>query len=72
MKKNMFLFGCVIIAGVLFSKSSHQIDGYTNINDDNFYLTDSSENGKGQSDKSPFRKRAHQRRKKIRPPIIGK
>ena len=67
----MFLFGCVIIAGVLFSKSSHQIDGYTNINDDNFYLADSTEKNK-HSDKSPFRKRAHQRRKKIRPPMIGK
>ena len=68
----MFILGCFFITGALFAGSSHQIDGYTNIDDDDFYIIDSSENGKGQSDKSPFRKRAHQRRKKIRPPIIGK
>ena len=72
MKIYMFIFGCVFITGALFAGTSHQIDGYTNINDNNFYFTDSSENQKGHSDKSPFRKRAHQRRKKIRPPMIGK
>ena len=67
----MFIVGCVFASGILFAGSGHQIDGYTNIDESSYYMTDSSENEKGHSDKSPLRKRAHQRRKKIRPPMIG-
>ena len=68
----MFIISVICTVGVLFANDSVQTDGYTNVSENIFYIIDSSENGKGHSDKSPFRKRAHQRRKKIRPPMIGK
>ena len=68
----MFIISVIFTVGVLFANDSVQTDGYTNVGENIFYIIDSAENGKGHNDKSPFRKRAHQRRKKIRPPMIGK